>query len=210
MDALLTEANWKSKGLPLRSLKEKVGQSKTGISEALRALALADKALKAELLNASIVKKMDTALKTTEATLKKLKAEDKKLVKLRDDMVKAIDGYRNTHNNLVNQINRGNIGGLPGGIKMLQKQAEKEFSPENQQFMEGAMKVSSDALKIMAYVENFGADKLNISNEGQWKKLAADFANWEKQVKLALKTSLTDIAKNQNDTIDRLKRECFL
>ena len=110
MDALLTEANWKSKGLPLRSMKEKLSQSKTGISEALRALALADKALRAELLNAALVKKMDAALKEAEATLKKLKAEDKKLVSLRNDMVKAVASYRSDHNSLVNKLNRGTIG----------------------------------------------------------------------------------------------------
>lgn len=209
MDALLTEANWKSKGLTLRTTKEKLGP-KTGVSESLRGLALAEKALLADLLNAGLVKKMDTALKDTEATLKKLKAEDKKLLALRDSMLKAVAGYRTDHNAMLNKLNRGTIGGLPGGIKALQKHAKKEFSTENQEFMDGAMKVSGDALKIMAFVEKFGASNLNISNEAQWKTLANDFANWEKQVKLALKTSLVDVAKNQNDTIDRLKAECRL
>jgi len=210
MDVLLTEANWKSKGLPLRTLKEKVSQSKTGVSEALRALALADKALRADLLNPALVKKMDTALKEAEATLKKLKAEDKKLIALRDSMVKAIAAYRNDHNNIVDKLNRGNIGGLPGGLAMLQKQAEKEFSTENQTFMAAAMKVSGDAMKIMAYMDSIDIGDLNISNASRWKALADEHANWEKQVKLALKTSLTDIAKNQDDTISRLKNAAHL
>ncbi len=210
MDALLTEANWKAKGLPLRSLKEKVSTTKTGISEALRALALADKALLAEVLNASLAKKMDLALKAAEAALKKLKAEDKKLQKLRDDMVKAIADHRRSHNDMLGKITRGTIGGLPGGLKMLQKQATKEFSTENQQFMASAMKVAGDAEKIMAYMKTIDVGSLNISNANRWKALEAEHAEWEKQVKLAMKTSLTDIAKNQEDTIGRLRNECLL
>lgn len=210
MDTLLTEAHWKTKGLPLRSIKEKLSQSKTGISEALRALALADKALRAELLNAAAVKKMDTALKAAEVVFKRLKADDKKLIALRNDMVKALADYRTEHNGLLAKINRGNLGGLPGGLKMLQKQAEREFSTENQEFITGAMKVSADAMKIMAYIASINVSDLNISNAGRWKTLADEHAAWEKQVKLALKTSLTEIVKNQEDTLGRLKNECLL
>jgi hypothetical protein len=210
MDALLTEANWKAKGLPLRTIKEKLTQKKTGISESLRALALADKALRAELLNETLVKKMDAVLSVTETALKKLKAEDKKLLALCNDMVKAIAGYRRDHNDLIAKIERSNIGALPGGIKMLQKQAEKEFSTENQDFVTGAMKISSDAMKIMAFIETAKVSELNISNEARWKALADEHANWQKQVKLALKTSLTDIVRNQDDTIHRLRNACRL
>lgn len=210
MDTLLTEAHWKSKGLPLRTLKEKLSQGKTGISEALRALALADKALRAELLNSALVKKMDTVLKATDVVLKKFKAEDKKLIALRDDMIKALADYRVQHNALLLKLNRDNLGGLPGGLKMLQKQAEKEFSTENQEFVTAAMKVAGDATKIMAFIESINVGDLNISNAGRWTTLANEHAAWEKQVKLALKTSLTDILNNQQDTLTRLKNDCLL
>lgn len=210
MDTLLTEANWKTKGLPLRSIKEKLTQKKTGISEALRALAEADKAVRAELLNITLVKKLDAVLSVTETSLKKLKAEDKKLLALCSDMVKAIAGYRSAHNAEVGKIERATIGGLPGGLKMMQKQAEKEFSTENQIFVEGARKVSSDALKIMTFIAGAKINELNISNEGRWKTLADERAAWEKQVKLALEISMRDIVKNQIDTVNRLKNACRL
>jgi len=211
MDVLLTEANWKAKGLPLRSMKEKLSQSKTGISEALRVLATMDKTLRAEILNAALVKKMDTVLKATETALKKLKAEDKKLVALRDNMVKAVAGYRKEHNDLVGRITRDNIGSISGGIKMLRAQAVKEFSTENQDFVDGATKVANaDAVKIMAYIDTIDVSTLNISNAGRWKTLIDERAQWEKDVKQALKTSLLEIRKGQGDTIDRLKASCQL
>lgn len=211
MDVLLTEANWKAKGLPLRTMKEKVTQTKTGISEALRVLATMDKALRAEILNEALVKKMDTVLKATEGALKKLKAEDKKLIALRDSMVKAVAGYRKDHNELVGQIARDNIGSVSGGIKMLRAQAAKEFSSENQDFIEGARKVAnSDAMKIMAYMATVDVGTLNITNSARWRQLVVERAQWEKDVKAAMKTSMTEILKVQGDTIDRLKAACQL
>ncbi|KQW49982.1 MULTISPECIES: hypothetical protein [unclassified Roseateles] len=211
MNLMLTEAHWKSKGLPLRTTKEKLTQSKTGISEALRVLAATDKLLRAEILNESLVKKMDTVLKASEAALKKLKAEDKKLLALRDNMVKELADYRKDHNTLVNQIARDNIGAVSGGIKMLRAQAKKEFSSENQDFVEGAAKVANaDAMKIMGYIATIDVGSLNISNASRWKALVDERLQWEKDVKLALKTSMLEIRKIQGDTIDRLKATCQL
>jgi hypothetical protein len=210
MDILLTETHWKKQGLPLRSMKEQLTQTKTGISEGLRVVEAIDKLLRSEILNAELVKKMDKALEALSKSLKALKAADKKLVTLRDNMVKAVVTYRSEHNALLNKINRGNLGGLPGGLKMLQKQAEKEFSTENQAFIEGAMKVSADALKIIAFIESIKIDDVNISNAAKWKALLQQRDAWEKDVKLQLKQSLTEIVKNQDDTLGRLRNECML
>lgn len=201
---ILTEAHWKANGLPKRSMGEKLKQKKTGISEALRAAEAADKALMLDILNGDLAKKMSKALDVADKALKDLKAEDKELMRLRAQMVAAIADHRTSHNDLIDKINRDNMGGIPGGIKMLRKQAEVEFSSENQTFIEEAMKVSADPVKIIALMVKM-VDQINITNAPKWKALIQERDAWEKNVKLQLKTSLTNVVSAQGDTVLRLK-----
>lgn len=210
MDVLLTEANWKRQGLPLRSIKEKLSQTKTGISEALRVAEAADKALRADFLNANLSKQMHKALQALNKTLHDLKASDKNLQVLRDKMLVATATYRANYNEDLRKINRDKLGSLPGALKALQAQAQREFSTGNLAFYDAAVKITGDAIKIIAFMEAVNPDELNLANANKWRTLIEQHKAWKKEVLAQLKVSIAAIVSAQDDTIKRITDGCLM
>lgn len=210
MNKLLTEDHWKKTGLPLRSAKEKQTQKKTGISEALRSLEAADKALRLDILNAALVKKVKGAQDTLTKALQNLKAEDPALATLKSNMLKAMAERRNEHNQLVSAVKAEVLGSIPGGLKAIRDHGARELSTENQKFLETIVKIADQPDKVLAYMRK-ALQEINIGNStALWQTLLQQRQAWEQAVGADVRKTITDVQLTQQDSLMRLKYGCKL
>ena len=146
----LTEAHWKKNGLPKRSLLEKIKNPKTGISEALRALATAEEAFTSDMFNLDLRHKTSKALESLRIALTKLQAGDKELAKLKDEMKKAIEAYRAQHKKLLQAISHENIEKFSKVLKSF----EKNLPPDQALWYEAYKATPRDYLKQSPDLQN--------------------------------------------------------
>jgi hypothetical protein len=203
----LTLASWKKEGLPLRGMKDKIKQKKTGISGALRDLEKADKELFQDFLSPDKSKAVNSALKNLKSCISGLKAKDnKKLMAHCGKMETAAKKYVEAYSAEKSKLTRDNISSYPGALKSLQVQAKAEFSPENLQFYALAVKANRYQLMRKVYLKFKG--NINIPNANTLNDIFDE--DIEKKAMQEWKTAIIATVKNMNDTLQRIKGKCGL
>lgn len=146
----------------------------------------------AQLMNNCIknVKTCSLAIKNVEGELKK------EIVAVN----KALKQYVKDHNaKIVGKISSGTIGSVPGGMKALEAQSDKEFTMESFNFMRDSQKVGRDGPKLMALHKKYLED-INISSRERKAYVKANKATAE---------AYAELKKKENKTDERKRKVCL-
>lgn len=174
IDVFLTESNWKSVGLSKRTAAEKQRIKKTGVSEALRAYA------QAERLGLDRGPEKATKLKGLRTVFTKCKKDhstNAALVALLTNMESAIGREATRLNKVLNDLTLEAILRSPAHTASFDNYCRNDqHNPEPFDFLRAAAKNAASPALIAKFIVHNAPSEVNISHEmkEKWIKAPAD------------------------------------